>query len=206
MASNIKQGVSALLRAVDVQQADPQQYLDADGKKKSRPKPETASQQGAGLQMFLLHSADRDATDRDEENLDISVGREWIEIQPNEFRWLTPDKKLELRVGLSAEKSPNWWGVMEANGRSVRVMEQRYCGLGELQARAQHWWAWDWDGEQIINHQDREQIRYHLERLLMKREFLDFLAETDWDALLSSGAESIAQYRVERKNRDANSH
>lgn len=187
-------GVSALIQAAEAQETraetiQPHEFLNERGKKKAR----TASgvgtvSQGAKqypLQMLLDESNEATDTYATPQLLD------WQEIRSTEFRefqCLTPDRRLELRVGLTREKvMPNWWGVVQVGGQT-RIMEKRYETLELLQLRAQHWWAWDWDGQEILSHQDIENVRYADERTRDKQIVLDMIEQLDIQEIMGIGA------------------
>ena len=210
-------GVSALLKAAEAQETraetiQPHEFLNERGKKKARTASVVGTVSQGAKQYQLQMLLDESRNDSNEATHDTATGLtrpqllNWQEIRSTEFREFqchTPDRRLDLRVGLTREKvMPNWWGVVQAGGQT-RILEKRYETLEQLQQRAQHWWAWEWDGEEILSHQDRENNRYEEERARDKQIVVNMIAQLDIQELMARGEMEIKAYGERYKNRSS---
>ena len=208
-------GVSALLAAAEAQETraetiQPHEFLNERGKKKNR----TDSAGGIvsqGAKQYPLQTLLDEFPGADEQR-DTAVPTtkavlsllEWREItstEHREFQCVTPDQRLKLRVGLTREKiMPNWWGVVLAGGQT-RIIEKRYENLEQLQQRAEHWWAWEWDGEDVLSHQDRENIRAAITRRRDKENIVEMINALNIQELLVTGKRQLREYREQRQKK-----
>ena len=204
-------GVSALLAAAEAQETraetiQPHEFLNERGKKKKRTAP--AGDRGSqGEKQYPLQTLLDEFPGADEQRdtaapTEKAVLLDWREItstEHREFQCHTPDQRLELRVGLTREKiMPNWWGVVLAGGQT-RIIEKRYENLEQLQQRAEHWWAWEWDGEDVLSHQDIENIRAAITRRRDKENIIEMIDELDIQELLVTGKRQLREYREQRQ-------